>query len=587
MTGAGERRCRGVTEATDSPAAPDRALPPLPRRTVLAAAGAATGAAAVLGGALDDAASAASPTSATTPAAAFQHGVASGDPMPDRVVLWTRVTPTPDATPGSGRGPNVVVTWEVAHDPRFRQVVRRGTVRAGASSDHTVKVDATGLAPARWYYYRFRLAGSTSPVGRTRTAPAHSATPARLRFGVVSCANLQAGWFHAYRHLAARHDLDAILHLGDYVYEYGPGEYGMGPDDVDVRAHVPAREMVALADYRQRHAQYKQDPDLQRLHARYPFVVTWDDHESTNDAWRDGAENHQADEGSWAQRRARAHRAYDEWMPVRLNGTAALGDGTRLYRTLRFGQLAELSMLDLRTYRDEQAAYPVVDAGVSKPERTITGREQLDWLKRAVASRTAQWKIVGNPVMIAPVTFAQLPTALLDPVNDVTGLLPRDGSPYNVDQWDGYTDDRRELFDHIRDNGIRDTVFVTGDIHSGWACDLPHDVATYPLGPSAGVEFVATSVTSNNLKDILRVPPRTGSVAVETAIRVANRHVKYLDFDSHGYSVLDITPARVQMDWYVTGPRDQPGAGSTHAVSFETRAGTNTASRAAAPVGGR
>lgn len=564
-----------MTEATER----SLTLPPLPRRTVLAA-GAATGAA-VTTGLLADGAAAASP-------AYFRHGVASGDPLHDRVVLWTRVTPTRESTPGSGRGPTVTVAWQVATDSRFQQVVSRGSVRVGPSSDHTVKVDAAGLRPAQRYHYRFQLNGVWSPVGRTRTAPAPSAVPERVRFGVVSCANLQAGWFHAYRHLAARDDLDAILHLGDYLYEYAPGEYGLGNADVDVRSHVPAREMVSLADHRQRHAQYKQDPDLQRLHQQHPFIVTWDDHETTNDAWRDGAENHQPDtEGSWAQRRARAHRAYDEWMPVRMNGTAALGDGTRLFRTLRFGTLAELSMLDLRTYRDEQAAYPVIDPTVSRPDRTITGREQLDWLKQAVGSTTAQWKLVGNPVMIAPVTFAQLPTGLVDPVNDVTGLLPRDGAPYNVDQWDGYTDDRRELFAHIRDNGIRDTVFLTGDIHSGWACELPYDVATYPLGRSAGVEFVASSVTSNNLKDILNVPPRTGSLAVESVIRLANRHVKYLDFDSHGYCVLDVTPARVQMDWFVTGPREQRDAGTTHAVSFQTLAGTNTISRATSPVGGR
>ncbi|MDT9593675.1 alkaline phosphatase D family protein [Nocardioides zeae] len=561
-------------------------LPPLPRRSVLAAAGIATGAALV---ATDPVSPDPADAAATTGAGAyFQHGVASGDPLPTSVVIWTRVTPSPDATPGSGRGPAVRVGYQVATDARFTSIVARGHVDTSASADHTVKIDVTGLAPARWYWFRFRHDYRWSPVGRTRTAPARTATPERIRFGVVSCANLQAGWFHAYRHLAARDDLDAILHLGDYLYEYAPGEYGLGQDNVDVRAHVPAREIVTLADYRQRHAQYKQDPDLQALHARYPFIVTWDDHEHTNDAHRHGAENHQpSTEGSWPVRRSRAHRAYDEWMPVRLNGTAALGDGARLYRTLQFGRLAQISMLDLRTYRSEQVAYPVVAPGVNDPDRTITGSTQMAWLKDALSSSAAQWKLVGNPVMISPVTFAQLPTDLVDPVNDVTGLLPRDGAPYNVDQWDGYTDDRRELFAHLRDQGIRDTVFVTGDIHSGWACELPHDAGTYPLSPSAGVELVASSVTSNNLKDILGAPPRTASLAVEAVLRLANRHIRYIDFDSHGYSVLDVTPARVQMDWYVTGPRDQRGAGTTHTASFQTLAGTNKLSRAAGPVGGR
>ena len=532
--------------------------PNLTRRAVLATG---AGAAAVAGSA-----SAARSAGAHQPFQPFQHGVASGDPLPDAVVLWTRVTPTPEATPGSGLGPAVTVGWEVASDRRFTKVVRRGRVATDAARDHTVKLDASGLRPDTAYFFRFTVGGQQSPVGRTRTAPAETAQPDHLRFGVVSCANLQAGWFSAYRHLAARDDLQAVIHLGDYLYEYAPGEYGYGRSNTDIRPHVPAREMVALADYRQRHAQYKADPDLQALHARHPFIVTWDDHEVANDQWRDGAENHQPDEGDYATRRAAAHRAYDEWMPVRLAGTTDLGDGTQLFRTLRFGGLAELSMLDLRTYRDQQAATPApspVPSPQDGGDGTITGRGQLDWLKERLRRDGPQWKLVGNPVMIAPVTFAQLPHDLVDPVNDVAGLLPRDGAPYNVDQWDGYTDDRRELFDHIRDNGVKDVVFLTGDIHSGWACDLPYDASTYPLGDSAGVELVCTSVTSNNLKDITGTPRRTSSLAVEAVIQTNNRHVKYLNFDDHGYSVLDVTPERVQMDWYVIGDRADRDAGSS------------------------
>ena len=549
----------------------------LTRRAVLASG---AGAAAVAG-----TASAARSAAVHQP---FQHGVASGDPLPGAVVLWTRVTPTPESTPGSGLGPGVTVAWEVATDRRFRDVVRRGRVGTDAARDHTVKLDATSLQPDTAYYYRFTVNGQPSPVGRTRTAPADSADPDRLRFGVVSCANLQAGWFSAYRHLAARDDLQAVIHLGDYLYEYAPGEYGYGRSNTDIRPHVPAREMIGLADYRQRHAQYKADADLQALHARHPFIVTWDDHEVANDQWRDGAENHQPEEGDYAARKAAAHRAYDEWMPVRLSGTADLGDGTQLFRTLRFGGLAELSMLDLRSYRDQQAETPA-PSPVPSPEGggdgTITGRGQLDWLKQRLRRDGPQWKLVGNPVMIAPVTFAQLPHDLVDPVNDVAGLLPRDGAPYNVDQWDGYTRDRRELFEHIRDNGVKDVVFLTGDIHSGWACDLPYDASTYPLGDSAGVELVCTSVTSNNLKDITGSPARTSSLAVEAVIQTNNRHVKYLNFDDHGYSVLDVTPERVQMDWYVIGDRADRAAGSSWSASWATRSGTNKVQAVSAPVG--
>ena len=554
----------------------------LPRRTVLAAGAAG---ATLAGTTLP------SPAVARGSNGVFRHGIASGDPTPHSVLLWTRVTPTPESTPGSGKGPRVTVSWEVSRDPDFRRILRWGEAETAPWRDHTVKVDVDRLAPGRWYFYRFRCNGVTSRTGRTRTAPAVDALPDHLRFGVVSCANWQAGWFSAYRGLAARDDLHAVLHLGDYLYEYGPGEYGYGQSQQDIRPHHPAHEMVALADYRQRHGQYKTDPDLQDAHAKFPWIVTWDDHEVTNDQWRGGGENHQPDEGDYRRRRARAHRAFDEWMPVRMDGTAKLADGSRLFRRLRFGQLAEISMLDLRTHRSqqvEQTAFPVPqpDPAVSDPDRTITGDRQLAWLKDSLDNRRAQWKVIGNPVMIAPVNFGSVPDDLVQPVNDVTGLLPEDGLPYNVDQWDGYTADRRRVFNHIRDFGVKDALFVTGDIHSGWACELPYDASTYPLGDSAGVEFVCSSVTSNNLKDITGSPARTSSVAVEEGIKANNRHVKYLNFDDHGFSVLDLTPQRAQMDWFVISDRADRNATITHQTSWMTRSGTGRIERVDRPVGG-
>jgi alkaline phosphatase D len=531
----------------------------------------------------------------------FQHGVASGDPLPRAVVIWTRVTPTAASTPGSGKGPRVRVQWEVATDAHFRHVVRRGSFDTGPERDHTVKVDVTGLDPARWYHYRFAWDGHTSRVGRTRTAPAHDATPDHLRFGVVSCANLQAGWFSAYRGLAARDDLHAVVHLGDYLYEYGPGQYGYGPDNKDIRKHQPAHEMVSLADYRQRHAQYKADRDLQDAHARYAWIVTWDDHEVANDAWKHGAENHtpgdgDGGEGSFKARRARAHRAYDEWMPARLDGSVRIGDGSRLFRRLRFGTLAELSMLDLRTYRSKQVASPAPpapypDGEVSDPSRTITGEQQMDWLKGSLRRhRDVQWKLIGNPVMIAPVNFGDLPDELVNPVNDVTGLLPENGAPYNVDQWDGYTADRRRILDFIRNHQVKDTVFITGDIHSGWAAELPYDASTYTgQGPSedetAGVEFVCSSVTSNNLKDITGDPTGATSTAVEETIKANNRHVKYLDFDEHGFSVLDLTPERAQMDWFIISDRADRDATIRWTTSYAAPAGSSRVVPVDHPVG--
>ena len=267
-----------------------------------------------------------------------------------------------------------------------------------------------------------------------------------------------------------------------------------------------------------------------------------------------------------------------------MNDTARTGDGTRLYRRLQFGDLAELSMLDLRTYRDKQLGAQI-DPEQANPDRTITGREQMDFLKTSLTRAVSQWKLVGNPVMITPVTFAGLPRDLVKPVNDTVGLLPPDGVPYNIDQWDGYTDDRREVFEHLRDNGVTDTVFVTGDIHSGWACDLPADKASYAASRnSVAVEFVGTSVTSNNLKDITGTPARTTSIAVEEGLKVNNPHIKYLDFDDHGFSILDITAKRAQMDWYVIGDRASKTAGVKWSTSYATAAGSQVVQPVDRPV---
>ncbi|WP_104061582.1 alkaline phosphatase [Arthrobacter sp. 4R501] len=529
------------------------------RRQVLRSAGVAAVAGAMVSG------TAASGFSASQ-GGVFGHGVASGDPMADSVLLWTRVTPAPAALPGTGLGPDVSVGWEIAADAGFKKIVARGTAATGAARDHTVKVIAGRLAPATNYWYRFKLGQAVSPAGRTRTAPAAGAAVDRLKFGVVSCANWQAGYFSSYRHLAARGDLDAVLHLGDYLYEYGPGEYQAR--DVVVRPHEPAQEMTQLAHYRRRHAQYKTDPDLQALHAAAPFIVTWDDHESANDAWKGGAENHtEGAEGAWMERVAAAQKAYAEWMPVRYE------PGGQLYRRLDFGSLASLSMLDLRSYRDQQAANGA-DPSVSSPARTITGAAQMDWLLGNLKSTGPQWKLVGNPVMIAPVRVpSTLNTAELAGVQKLMGGTSISGVPYNVDQWDGYEADRNRVVRHLRDNAVKDTVFLTGDIHSGWACDIPADPASYPAtGDSVAAELVCTSVTSDNLDDILNVPPRTASVSVENAIKAANPHVKYLDFDSHGYSVLDVTAAGVRMDWYVLAERTSASSGATLSTSFNVQA---------------
>jgi alkaline phosphatase D len=507
-------------------------------------------------------------------APAFLHGVASGDPLPDGILLWTRVTPTAEAVPGSGLGPDTEVGWVVARDKAFTNVVAKGSVTATAASDHTVKADVRGLAPATDYWFRFSAGGTDSPAARTRTAPAADAAVTNLRFGVVSCANWEAGYFSSYRHLAARGDLDAWLHLGDYIYEYGTGEYGTR--DTVVRQHAPTHEILTLADYRIRHGKYKTDPDLQALHAVAPVVAIWDDHEFANDAWSGGAENHtEGAEGAWSARQAAAKQAYFEWMPVR----PALAGTT--YRRLRFGKLADLSLLDLRSFRSQQAA--VGNGSVDDPDRTITGRAQLDWLKAGLKASDTTWRLVGNSVMISPFAIGSLSADLLRPLTELLGL-PKEGLALNTDQWDGYTDDRRELLAHLRSNAIRNTVFLTGDIHMAWANDVPVDAGTYPLSASAATEFVVTSVSSDNLDDILKVPEGTVTALAAPVIQVANRHVHWVDTDRHGYGVLDITADRAQMDYYVLSDKTKANATSSWARSYRTRTGTQKVERTYTPV---
>ena len=513
----------------------------------------------------------------------FRHGVAAGDPLSDALVIWTRVTVNDNAIPGSGIGADLTVSWEVATNGAFTTVVASGSVVASATSDHTVKIDVGGLSAATTYYYRFRAQGTWSRVGRARTAPATSAANTALRFGLVSCANYEGGFFSAYRHLAARDDLDFVLHVGDYIYEYGPGAYGPGP--ALGRTHEPAHEIVSLSDYRRRHGQYKADPDLQELHARNAWVVTLDDHEVTNDTWSAGAENHQpATEGDFFQRRARALQAYREWMPIRVPDPA---NPDRIYRSLRFGTLADLHLLDLRQYRSQQASTLLpgglgsIDGIIDDPDRTITGSDQMTWLQNGLSGGGATWRLVGNPLMITPVLFPPLPAAVARPVADLTGLYPGDGIPYNVDQWDGYQADRRRLLEFIAANGIDNVAFLTGDIHSSWACDLPLDPALYPVSPSVAVELVGTSVTSDNLDELLiengmPAPAATvGSIAIEEGIKGLNRHIKLLEFRAHGYSVVDVTPDRMQMDWYFLSDRTDPTATQTKAFSYEVLEGAN------------
>ncbi|GAA2657693.1 phosphodiesterase/alkaline phosphatase D [Paractinoplanes durhamensis] len=517
------------------------------------------------------AATAARPAFAAAATSAFQHGVASGDPLPGGILLWTRVTPTPESAPASGAGPVVTVDWQIAADASFATIVRSGVVATGPDRDHTVKVDVTGLTPATTYWYRFGLAGAWSPTGRTMTAPAADAAITRLRAGVVSCANWEGGYFAAYRHLAERGDLNLVVHLGDYVYEYASGEFTAG--GTVVRKAQPANETIALADYRTRHAQYKTDPDLQALHASVPWVITWDDHEIANDAWSGGAENHDpATEGSYAARVAASRQAYAEWMPVRL------AEDGHIYRRLRYGNLFELSMLDLRTYRSEQAS----GAEVDDPDRTITGAAQMSWLMDGLTNSTATWKIVGNPVMISRLDVGALPAWLLGPLGKLIGV-PENGLVLNGDQWDGYNADREKLVDTLRAHATKDVVFITGDIHTSWANELTtKDTGT--ANPAAA-EFVVPSLTSDNVNDFLGTSPGGPlSLLAATLIRATNPHVKWVETDGHGYGVLDITSSRCRMDWYHLADRTSKTSSVTWVQGYSVGRGSSKIRRESAPT---
>lgn len=491
---------------------------------------------------------------------AFVHGVASGDPLPEAVILWTRVTPVAGADPGSGRGPSATVRWEIARDSGFSRIVRSATVVTTADRDHTVKVDVTGLTPGTRYYYRFTLvdgprAGQRSRTGRTWTAPATAAAVDRLRIGVCSCANYEAGYFQAYRAMAQRDDLDLVLHLGDYTYEYGTGEYP-GVYGTTVRRTAPDHDTVTPADYRIRFGRYRSDPDLALLHARVPFLCMWDDHESANDSWRNGAENHDpAKQGSWRARKAASTQAYFEWMPVRPN---AIRGGQHLYRRLRFGSLAEIIVPDLRSYRDEQLS--MTDFREQQDtNRTMTGKQQYRWLEDSVTTSGARWQVVGTSVMIAPLV---IPTTV-DPqvsalLRDQIGIS-EDGVALNLDQWDGYPAERRSLLKAIDKAGRKGVVFVTGDIHSSWASELPLSAGHYgrdARGRVAACEFVAPSITSASVYDTIATSralapaAAAATTAAEQALPVADPWIKQVELTRHGYGVLEVTRDTAGMRYY-------------------------------------
>ncbi len=471
----------------------------------------------------------------------FAHGIATGDPLTDRVIFWTRITTELAQVP---------VGLNIYADPELTQPVTSATGSAQPSRDYCVKLDVAGLQPGTTYYYQFNALGSLSPIGRTRTAPVGGVE--QLRFGVVSCASYAHGYFNAYRHLAQRADLDAILHTGDYIYEYGTGEYG------DLRPYQPDHEIISLDDYRTRHAYYKQDPDLLELHRQHPFITTWDDHETADNSWRDGAVNHdEASEGAWVQRKAWGQQAYDEWMPIRY---PQAGDVNKIWRSFRYGELAEIFVLDSRLYdRDEPGEIPADSAMSSDPERRMLGPEQMNWLLNGLSASSAQWKIISQQMV-----FSQWQVG--DPATTGAGVF------LNGDAWDGYHAERQQIIDHLRANQIDNVVILSGDVHSSWCADItdePSNVLVYnPLTGtgSVAVEFTTPSITSPFVIDI----PEG-----QQTFQALNPHIRYTDFDQKGYVLLNLDAGGVLGEYWYTDSFTEPGGGESFSIAYGSADGDN------------
>jgi alkaline phosphatase D len=524
----------------------------------------------------------------------FLHGVASGDPLVDRVMLWTRVTASEDK--------DVTLAWEIASDNDFKQIVGSGKTSTGADRDHTVKVDATGLKADQTYYYRFKRGDVVSPVGRTRTLPDGHVDSVKI--AVFSCSNYPAGYFHAYAEVAKRDDIHVALHLGDYIYEYGRGEYASEDAATLGREVLPTGELISLADYRARYAQYHTDPDLQAVHAALPFICVWDDHEIANDAYLGGAENHDpATEGDYALRRAAALQAYLEWLPIRSPDPDNL---LETYRAFDFGDLARLHMLDTRhigrakplTYANymntngdfDSAAFT---ADLTAADRQLLGQPQVAWLQANLAASTATWQVLGQQVIMgrmnlpiplltpdpqnptvsfgeyatiatAFITYqtlaaqltasgqaltaqnliaAGMPAEQLTIVNDpvMQAIIQAPSIPYNLDAWDGYFVARETVLGMARALD-KNLVVLSGDSHNAWANDLD-DVSGNPVG----VEFAGTSVSSPGLEEYL--PNEDPATLSAGAMRLIST-LKYANTYQRGWLLVSLSHDTTRADWY-------------------------------------
>lgn len=462
----------------------------------------------------------------------FPLGVASGDPSTDGVVLWTAL---------GLRGRSRKVGYEVFADPELRERLFTGRIEAGPDSDWTARVELDGLSPGTSYWYRFEHGGARSPVGRTRTLP--EGRVEELRVAVVSCASYAHGFFHVYREVAERADIDVVLHLGDYIYEYASEEYGAR------RAYDPPHECVTLSDYRRRYRQYRRDADLQALHQQHPVIALWDDHEIADNGWREGALNHQPHEGLFPVRRAAATRAFHEYLPLRSESPE------KVWRDFRIGDLVDLWALDTRGWgRDAQVSSR--EADLLDPGRQLLGADQEQWVLEGLTRSSARWKVLAQQIPFAGITVG-----------------PGGHFPYNFDQWDGYSGARQRLLEGIA--AVDDVVLLAGDIHSHWAMEVaadPFDPERYDPATGEGavaVELVTSSVTTPTWASA------EFAVQVEAELGAWNPHVRHLDFRQRGWLELTFTPEEVVADFHVIDGTDWYQGGSRLDASMLVRRGAS------------
>ena len=441
----------------------------------------------------------------------FYHGVASGDPTDTGLIIWTRVTPATKE--------QVPVSWEVSRDSLFGEISQAGQLITSSATDYTVHVRVTGLAPGTRYYYRFHALGKISQAGRGMTLPAQGSMPEQVSIAVLSCTNYEWGYFNALRTLADREDVDFVLHLGDYIYEYAPGGYG---DTVIGRIHEPPHEIVSLSDYRTRYAQYRLDPDMQAFHRNHTVIAIWDDHEIANDANVEGAQNHQDSlEGNYADRVAHARQAYFEWMPKQ-----AL-PSERLYWTFDFGRLARLNMLDERLAGRNAPVTGVDDPHYRDTTRTILGSEQFHWLEEALTTSTATWNVLGNQVIFSS--------------------RKRNNGSISMDAWSGYPFEQKRLAEILMREDVKNPVILSGDTHRSFAIEVRVDGLDSPSG--IAVEFGTPSVNSAN-SDEYAPAEQVKAQEKQYLEDPDHAHIRYVNFRDHGYTLVRFTPDSAVATFY-------------------------------------